>query len=212
MNTLKPPAGFAMGRGCLILFGAVWILFSCFFLLVLLGRLLAGSKPDWISSLPAAVFSLLFITIGLGMIAFGILPWIAGIRISRPEVTVSSTSLRVGDSFTVGYSQTFKHRTDVRGVRFSLLQRETAMYQSGKSMASVSHDETAAEFEYPGQRYEAGDSLVFSRSMEIPRTGMHTFRSNHNSIVWLLQGRVEIAGWPDYREDFEIQVQPFLAR
>jgi hypothetical protein len=212
MNTLKSPMGTAMGRGCLILFGAVWILFSCIFLFGPLGRLLAGSKPDWISSLPMAVFSLLFITIGLGMIAFGIFPWIAGIRISKPEVTVSSTSLRVGDSFTIGYSQTFKHRTDVKGVRFSLLQRETAIYQSGKSMATVTHDETAAEFEYPGQRYEAGDSLVFSRSMEIPRDWMHSFRSTHNSVTWLLQAKVNVAGWPDYREDFEIQVQPFLAR
>lgn len=212
MNTLKSPMGTAMGRGCLIMFGAVWILFSCFFLFGLLGILLAGSKPNWMTVLPSALFSLPFIAVGLAIIAYAILPWISAIRVSKPDITVSSASLSLGDSFTIDYSQVFKSRTEVKGVKFSLLQRETVVYQSGDSVVTAHHDETAAEFEYPGQRYEAGDSLVFSRSMEIPRDWMHSFRSTHNSVTWLLQAKVNVAGWPDYREDFEIQVQPFLAR
>lgn len=212
MNTLKSPAGTAMGRGCLILFGAVWILFSCIFLFGPLGILLAGSKPNWMTVLPSALFSLPFIAVGLAIIAYAVLPWISAMRVSKPAITVSSASLSLGDSFTIAYSQMFKSRTEVKGVKFSLLQRETVVYQSGDSVATAHHDETAAEFEYPGQRYEAGDSLVFSRNMEIPRDWMHSFRSTHNSVTWLLQAKVNIAGWPDYREDFEIQVLPSLAR
>jgi len=201
-----------MGRGCLILFGAVWILFSCIFLFGPLGILLAGSKPNWMTVLPSALFSLPFIAVGLAIIAYAVLPWISAMRVSKPAITVSSASLSLGDSFTIAYSQMFKSRTEVKGVKFSLLQRETVVYQSGDSVATAHHDETAAEFEYPGQRYEAGDSLVFSRNMEIPRDWMHSFRSTHNSVTWLLQAKVNIAGWPDYREDFEIQVLPSLAR
>jgi hypothetical protein len=212
MKTLKPRASAGVGRACLFLFGTVWTAFSCFFLIAPLGMLLFNPKHNWVVALPTALFSLPFIAVGLGMIAYSILPWIAGMRVSNPDVTISSSSLRVGDRFTIAYAQTFKRGSEVKRINFSLLQRETVRYQQGDSTATVHHDETAAEFEYPAQRYEAGDSLAFSRSMEIPRTGMHTFHATHNDIAWLLEVKVDIAGWPDYREAFDIQVAPLLAR
>jgi hypothetical protein len=210
MNALKPPAG--AGRGCLVLFGAVWTIFSCFFLAAPLGTMIANPQRNWITTLPVMLFGLPFIAFGLGLIGYGILPWIAGLRVSKPEASINNTTVKVGDSFTISYSQTFKHRTEVKGVKFSLLVRETARYQSGSTTTTVHHDETAAEFEYPGQSYETGDVLAFSRNMEIPRNGMHTFQGAHNSIAWLLQVKVDVAGWPDYREEFEIQVEPSIAR
>jgi hypothetical protein len=212
MNALRPPT--SARRGCLLLLAIPWTLFACFWTgAALLGAVAMVRENEFtIWTLAFPLFGLPFIAIGAGMLWYGIVPWIAGLRVTKPEVTIDNTSVRVGDSFTVGYSQTFKHRTEVKGVKFSLLLRETARYQSGSTTTTIRHDETAAEFEYPGQSYEAGSVLAFSRSMEIPRSGMHSFQAVHNSIAWLLQVKVDIPGWPDYREEFEIQVQPILAR
>lgn len=212
MNAFKPPAG--AGRGCLLLFAIPWTLFACFWTAAALlsAVTMVREKGFTVWTLAFPLFGLPFIVIGVGMLWYGILPWIAGLRVSKPEVSINNTSVKVGDSFTISYSQTFKRRTEVKGVKFSLLVRETARYQSGSTTTTVHHDETAAEFEYPGQSYETGDVLAFSRNMEIPRTGMHSFQGAHNSIAWLLQVKVNVAGWPDYREGFEIQVEPSLAR
>jgi hypothetical protein len=129
-------------------------------------------------------------------------------RAGNPEVAVSNSAVRVGDGFSVGYSQAFKRRAEVRGGSVALVQRERATHTSGSSSTTVTHEETAETFEIPAGTFAAGDVLAFSRGMRIPPAGMHTFKARHNEIAWLLRVKVDIAGWPDYREYFEIAVQP----
>ena len=41
---------------------------------------------------------------------------------------------------------------------------------------------------------------------------MHSFKANHNELVWLIHVQVEMAGWPAYEEEYPLQVAPELAR
>jgi hypothetical protein len=190
----------------LIVFGAGWTVAASVFVYPPVATLLAQppvTELDWIL-LPL----LLLPAIGLAMMAIGIYPWIAWLRVSRPDITIDKTALVVGESITVGYSQMFKRRSEVRGIRLSLVMRERATYRSGKNRVTAQHDETVAEFNYPGQTYEADDTLAFSHTVGIPKSGMHTFHAAHNSIDWELRVKVNVAGWPDYRDSFDLQVLP----
>ena len=207
MRELKPSSSTRVGRSCGLVFGILWTSFSCFFLVSAIGFFQGDAEISWVI-IPFLLVPLVFMLVGMGIITGSVLPWIAGMRVAKPEVSISSTSLRVGDGFTFGFSQTFKQKTDVKGVRLSLILRERATYQQGTDTRTVTHEETVEEYQYPERVYETGDQLFFSRGMRIPRGAMHTFRSRHNQITWQVRVEADFAGWPDYRENFDIQVRP----
>lgn len=211
MNLLKPSTS-NLGRACGLLFGIPWTILSGAFLVFAAAGVIEDPAHSILPAAPMILASLASVAIGLAMIGAGILPWIAGIRMAKPDITFSSSSVRVGEGFTVHYSQAFKRKSDVKGIRICLILRERATYVQGKNTATVAHEEVASEYEFPPKVYEAGELLAFSRSLEIPRNGMHTFRSPRNEIAWLLRVKMNVAGWPDYNEEFEIAVQPTLAR
>lgn len=190
----------------MILFGIVFTVIVCALMIAPLGKVLNHSQEGGID--PYLVSLLLFACLGLVITGWGIFPWIAWLRVSPPEVTLDKTEMFLGGSFTVSYSQNFKNRSDVRGIQLSLVMRETVVYRSGKNSRRMQHEEAIAEFDHPGQTYEAGDTLAFSQTIDIPRNGMHTFHGMHNSIDWQLRLKMDIAGWPDYGEAFDLEVRP----
>ena len=212
LNALEPSRGAQIGRACGVLFGIPWTLCACLFLVLAVGGFSQDPKGSLLPVLPAVLVSLLFIVIGLAMIIAGVLPWIARMRVAKPEISLSTSTLSVGEGFSVYYAQTFKQTSDVQGIKLQLILRERATYQRGTDTTTVTHDETAAEYAFPAKVYESGEQLSFSRSMEIPPDGMHTFRGRRNKILWLLRVKVDIAGWPDYSEDYELFVQPSAGR
>jgi len=54
--------------------------------------------------------------------------------------------------------------------------------------------------------------LSFTKQMEIPGNAMHSFSCMHNWIYWLVRVKGDIPGRPDFREEFELRVVPFLER
>jgi hypothetical protein len=212
MNLRKPSSGTGLGRACGLLFGIPWTIMSGGFLVFAIASAIEDPAHSIITAVPMILFPLAFAAIGLAMIGYSVIPWIAGMRVALPDITLSSDTVRVGESFTVHYSQTFKRKSDVKGIRISLILRERATYQSGKNSATATHEEVAAEYDFAPKVYEAGELLSFSRGMEIPRNGMHTFRGQRNQITWVLRVKVDVAGWPDYGEDFDLAVQPEMAR
>ncbi len=184
----------------MILFGVAWTIISSIFILL----------PDGFN---ASVFPLLlFPAVGLVIIASGIYPWIAWLRVTRPEIVIDKTTVGVGEMFTVSYSQNFKSRCEVRGIQLALVMRETAHHGSGKNSHTYHHEEPIAQQDHPGQSFEAGETLAFSQPIAIPKSAMHTFHAMNNSIDWKLNVKVDIAGWPDYQDFFELAVQPTLVK
>ena len=155
---------------------------------------------------------LIFPAVGLVAIAAGIYPWIAWLRVTRPEIVLDKPTLGVGETFTVSYSQNFKHRSEVRGIQLVLVTRETTHHYAGKNTHTLHHESVIVQVDHPGQTYDAGETLVFSQPIEIPKSGMHTFHAMNNSIDWALKVKADIAGWPDYRDSFELAVQPTLVK
>jgi hypothetical protein len=207
-----------LGSGCLLVFGLFWTGFACMFGMVpMIGGLgLFLSSEDMLGAMIAlcmpSLFSIPFIVVGIVLIAIGVRPIIAGMRVSQPEVSISNDTLRVGDEFTVIYQQTFKSATDVKRIAYDFVLRETARYRRGTDTVTVTHENKVDGHEHGVRRFESGETFNDRRMFRIPREGMHTFEAPNNKLNWFLKVHVELEGWPDFQQEYEIKVIPEMAR
>ncbi|MBI3243993.1 MAG: hypothetical protein HYZ49_17055 [Chloroflexi bacterium] len=214
MQKLQQSPAQKYGRGCLALFALVWTGFSCFACIVPLSislvSLTSGSIEDvatvLLSTVGPALFTLPFLVIGVGLLAYAVWPWIARARVSAPDIAISNSTPRPGEELTLVYTQTFKAATEVKRIAFQLIFRETATYQRGTDTVTVHHDNLIQEFEIPARRFEAGETFRDQRRLQIPPEAMHTFLAPRNKLQWFLKAKVEMAGWPDFNEDYPITV------
>jgi hypothetical protein len=197
-KSLKPPAG-QSARGCALLFALVWIAFTVF-----------HTVGSWRQGMPPAflLIELPFFAVGIGMLAWVFWPAIVGMRIARPEVAVSSDALRVGEEFTFAYRQLLKRAADLRRVAIEFVFRETAIYRRGTDTVTVTHETPIETFERDGKYFGAGETLSEELALRVPADGMHTLDAPRNKLQWFVKVHVEIAGWPDFKEEYEIPVIP----
>ncbi|MFZ0548492.1 MAG: hypothetical protein WAM60_23795 [Candidatus Promineifilaceae bacterium] len=170
-----------------------------------LAAILASTGPFLICFVPSMVP---FLLIGGWVVIRALNPVVAKTRIERPEVLISNNTLRVGESFRVTYRQAFKFATDVDKALIQFVLRETATYQRGTDTYTVYHNHVHFERSYPSKHYESGQLFEDSLELKIPLDGMHTFMATRNKLQWFVHVEVKLAKWPDYKEDFEVQVLP----
>lgn len=149
-----------------------------------------------------------FLLIGGWMVVRLLNPVVAKARVERPEMIISKDPLRVGESFQVTYRQAFKFTADVEKILIQFVLRETATYQRGTNTYTVVHNHTHFEKSYPGRQYQSGQKFEVSLPLQIPADGMHTFIATRNKLQWFIHIEVDFAKWPDYKEDFGVQVLP----
>jgi hypothetical protein len=154
---------------------------------------------------------LIFVAIGVALMVWVGRPIVARWRVSHPEITLDKTAYRVGDSFHVVYQQRFKRAADVEHMNLKLLLRETATYQRGTDTYTVRHEDVIEEHEFPSGHINSNSVVRQNLSWQIPRDGMHTFLASRNKIEWFLSVEVEISGWPDYEQEYEVKVLPEVA-
>jgi len=202
-----------LGHGCLLAFALIWTLSSC-----VMGALWAGgallawtaserSGFEWFMLFPV-IFILPFIGVGVFLIVIAARPFLAGARLSKPDITVSTTTPRIGDDVTFTYSQVFKRATEVEQIQFKLLLRESARYRRGTDTYTATHDHVVQQFTYPARRYEESERLNVRRDWLIPADAMHTFRATNNQLLWFIQAQIKMKGWADFIEEYAIEVAP----
>ena len=139
---------------------------------------------------------------------------IVTMRVADPDVVVPDKPLRLGEQFSVSYRQGWKRATEVSGIRFELVLRETAQHttydsRSGPSTTTHTHDDVAQDFAVAGQRFEPGQVISETCMFRIPeKNGMHTFVATNNRIEWYVMACVEMQRWPDFRWEHELTVLP----
>ncbi|MBI3910387.1 MAG: hypothetical protein HY320_05570 [Armatimonadetes bacterium] len=203
MPALKPFAEGRTGRGCLLVFGLIWIAFSLFW-----------EGMAWQTGAPVffLLFGLPFVAIGFGLLTWALLPSIVGMKVARPVVSLSSDAMRGGEAFSLTYQQSFKKAVDVHRIAFQFVFRETATYQRGTDTVTVKYEQIIDSAEHPARRFAAGETFYDQRSLQLPKDGMHTFSALHNKLQWFVKVQVEITGWPDFKEEYEVRVLPERAR
>jgi hypothetical protein len=157
--------------------------------------------------------AVLFTAVGLGLIAWGLRPVVARMRVGAADVSISSTPLRVGEEFSVSHRQEWKRAADVNRVLFQLVLRETVRYTVGTETETDTHDNVVQQVESPARHFGPGEMINDRHTFRIPETGMHTFTpSGDNRIEWLVKVCIEMPRWPDFTQEYEITVLPELAR
>ncbi len=171
------------------------------------------------------VSCVLFITTGfLGFLAFcGALIGYVGVfalaarnwetRISQlmdfPTVLATTDELALNEPLTVQYSQHFKQDTTIEVLRVQLVLREWVRYTQGTNTYTDTRDIVQDEDWRDMVAVTAGETVEREFKLRVPEHAMHTWRTaDDNRIHWMLRLDVDLPGWLDYKETYNIVVKP----
>ncbi len=196
MQRLRETGASKAGRGCLVLFALLWTAFSVFWTWA------AWRGGGGLS----ALFGVPFIAIGVALLVGAFWRTIAGVRIGRPELSVSKDVLRPGEIFFARYHQSFRLPVDILESKVELVFRETAVYRRGTDTYTEVHEEALDFFESPTGHFDVGQTTQSDGNLMIPANAMHTFAGTNNKLQWFLRVTVNAQGWPDIKDEFELTV------
>ena len=147
-----------------------------------------------------AVFLTPFVLIGLFLL-FSVFHGFLALFNPRPRLTLHSGQLCVGEAADLEWE--FSGAAGrIRRLRIYLEGREEAIYTRGTD--TVTDKNVFATVELVNkQGAEPGRARV-----EIPSNTMHSFKSDHNKIIWEIHVNGDIGFWSDVAESFELEVLP----
>jgi hypothetical protein len=184
-------------------------IFGIVFIVIWLGVSSFGTWSAWqTGGLIQTLIPALFVAIGLFFLVGLLWRRLTGIKVDKPELTISQRDLRVGETFIVLYAQRFRRASEANHIAVELVFRESATYSRGTDTETVHHEEIVAAHEIPGGLFEVGEEFRQDFSFVIPDGAMHTFASRRNKLRWFVRVQVDLVSWPDLREEYEIQVLP----
>lgn len=183
--------------GCALAFGVIWTLFS-----------IAITIPMAHASPLTSLVGLLFVSIGIGITWSGVKPILAAQKIGAAAVVLSSEAPRIGEQFLVDYTQTTKSSVSVLDHTITLIFRESATYTRGTDTTTVTDDITVNQISYGPMTLRPGEVNQRRWEIQIPPNAMHSFEGRKNALRWVLQTKIQMAGWPAYEEEFVFTVAP----
>jgi hypothetical protein len=164
---------------------------------------LQRGKPEW----GLMLFLVPFVLVGVALV-FGVVHALLALRNARPVVVASTSTPRLGDRVDLQWR--FEGRAArVEHVRLILKGSEKATYRVGTNTHTAT-DEFLKQVlvDLPAPACTLGGSV----SVTLPAGAMHSFKSDHNEIVWELALEGEIPRWPDVCESYPITVLPGRAK
>jgi hypothetical protein len=198
--------------GCLF-FTLVWNGVTAPFVVIMIaGRLgwsWAKPGPPW----PIELVVILFAVAGLSAVAFlvyfGIAELLVAIRVGPTTVETSLHPLEPGEPFEVSLSQRARRTITLNSFRVVCVCEEEATRSEGKDARTetrrVYEEEMLARDRF---RLRPNEPLEARAELRLPRRAMHSFQAVHNQVRWKLVVRGDVAGWPDFKREFPIVVQP----
>jgi hypothetical protein len=197
--TLKPrqsPAGVLMAS---VVFAVLWNGLVAVFIF-------AQFIPNWRQGHPdyfLAVFLIPFVLVGLGVIV-----WVGynllALGNPRPVVTLGRGRLHPGEEVEVDWEFIGDASRLIRLI-ITVEGREEATYQAGKNTRTDRH--VFATIPVIDAR-EPVDIAAGRARFAIPAGAMHSFKSDHNQVIWQMAVKGEIPRWPDVKTDLEVIVSP----
>jgi len=154
-----------------------------------------------------------FFLVGLVCIGGAIKTFLAGMRLEPPSITISQNPLYLGESFSAEIVQRVKQTATIQSVKVTLVCREWVQYTQGTDTRAETHDIfTVHESLDVRGVIEPPDSIRGHIEFQIPEEGMHTFTASDNRVLWKIEMHTDVAGWPDFKAEFELSVAPRLIK
>ncbi len=192
-----------------------WALFGTLALCIVLNGIVAvyavlavknhlAGLPDWSLTL----FVIPFALIGMGTIAIFLRQLLTVTGIGPTLVEISDHPLHCGSQYRLFLSQSGRLR--MQRVSVALVCEETATYRQGTNTRTETRDVYRQEL-YHGENVTIRSDAPFETELEfsVPERAMHSFKSDHNEVNWVLAIEGDVAGWrPNYKRLFSLIVRP----
>ena len=149
------------------------------------------------------LFMIPFVLVGLGV---GILSlyYFLSIFNPKPVLKLSSSTVALGDPVELSW-ETSGNVDRVKSFSITLEGREEATYRRG---TSTSTDKALFAVVGLAQSNRGKDLRRGKATFTVPADSMHSFKSNNNKFVWVIQVKGDIPRWPDIGEEYPIEVLP----
>jgi hypothetical protein len=198
VHTMRESRAKSCGQYILIAFALIW---------TGLAAIIAFSAWQT-GGIISALIPMVMVAVGLALLVGSLWRYFAAVRVTKPEISISKEVLHVGESFGFVYHQMFRRPSDVQNICVQLVFRESATYTRGTDTTTDRHNEIVDAIETSNRHFETGEVFHQDYSFKIPDGAMHTFIARHNKLQWFVHAHIDIAGWPDMHEEYEIQVLP----
>ena len=196
MSRMRSTPGRGIGSACLGMFAILWLGFSIVWMWI---SYQSNEGWQWLLGIP-------FVLIGIYLLGKLIYGYLGGVRIGKPELTVSNPSPGLGETFSVSYMQLMRAASEVNNFTLELVFEESATYSQGTDRITEKHEDVVDYYDSPGRRFEAGETFRDHYQFTIPADAMHSFQGHNNKLNWYVRVRVDIAKWHDFTEAFPLQV------
>lgn len=172
------------------------------FVVIAIRSHLAGD-PEWFLTF----FIIPFVLIGVWLIYTFIRHLLVTTGIGPTLLEVSDHPLHPGGRYQVFLSQS--GRLMMRAMSVSLECEESATYRQGTNTRTetqtVHHQEI---FRREAFIIESGIPFEVEMELNVPESVMHSFKSEHNEINWVLTVDGKAAKWPSYKRSFPVIIRP----
>jgi hypothetical protein len=190
------PATTPLRRLLITLFVALfWNGIVSVFVILLINQWSRG-KFEWF----LALFLTPFVLIGLFLL-FSVFHSLLALFNPRPRLTIHSGQLCLGEAADLEWEFSGSIGK-IKQLRIHLEGREEATYSRGTDTVTDKNVFSTIEI-VNKQTAEPGRARV-----NIPSTAMHSFKSDHNKVVWEIHVNGKIGFWSDVAESFELEVLP----
>ena len=126
-----------------------------------------------------------------------------------PVMLATSDDLALNQPLTVQYSQYFKKDLALEGIKAQLVLQEWVRYTQGTSTYTDTRNIVMGEDWTDAIDVRAGDTVEREFNFQVPLDAMHTWRTaNNNRLHWLILLELDLPGWLDYKETYNIIVKP----
>ena len=195
------------GKGIRRLGTAVIVIWSFAYFLFVIPTVMFNASDDF------SFFAFCLVGIGfllsLGLIAvIGVKIWgfLIGSRLARPVMNANFAQVRRGDKLDLSFTQEVKSATRVQNMSIQLVLREWVKYTQGTNTYTDMYDHVIVEETFPEEQLERGMTLQKRATFAVPNDAMHTFQQSHNQLRWLVRVHLDIPGWIDFQELYEVVV------
>ena len=153
------------------------------------------------------IASIPFLAIGAWSIYFFLRELLHFTGIGPTSIEVSDHPLRPGRTYEMVIVQA--GRLSVKSLQVRLICDEEATFRQGTDVRSETC-RVASEVVLAGRDFQIRPDAVFeqSSSFTVPATAMHSFQSEHNSVLWKLLVSGDVVGWRSFQRTFPVVVLP----
>ena len=188
---------FGMMMLCLI-----WNALMSVFVTITIRGFLDG-RPDWLLTAFVVPFGL----VGIGLIVYFVRQLLVTTGIGPTTVEISDHPLIPGARCQLLVSQS--GRLTVNSLKVLLVCEEEATFRQGTNTRTERWEVHRHEV-FRREEFEVQHGLPFEAECElkIPEGVMHSFKAEHNGIIWKVVVQGDVLGWPDYERSFPVIIRP----